>query len=233
MNGRGFHALALLVCCAAAAAPARVMVVLDPATGAEFQVERSALESVALVPAVGAARRLSTANAADAVASMSNSTATSAHMDPTDGLMYLACVSLVFGWIFRKAEHFVANLACCGHTVPSVVPFTVLVLFSGMGMGMVKRYGAEGLLGTLGYSIEVWQGVDAHKLLYLFIPPLIFASAHHVDFHVVRKSFVHIMYLATLGVALSTALTAAVAKWGFIAKDFTSWECLAFGAMLR
>ena len=223
-------ALSFLVCCAAAE-PARVVVV-DPETGAQFRVERSALKSVALVPAVGAGRRLSTTTTA--AASMGcNSTTTSAHGgDPTNGLMYLACVSLVFGWIFRKAEHFGSNLACCGHSVPSVVPFTVLVLFSGMGMGMVEHYGAEGLLGTLGYSMDVWQGVDPHMILYLFIPPLIFASAHHVDFHVVRKSFVHIMYLATLGVVLSTALTAAVAKWGFIAKDFNGWECLAFGAML-
>ena len=114
-----------------------------------------------------------------------------------------------------------------------VLPFTVLVLFSGMAIGCIEHYLPAGSLGTLGYSIDVWQAIDPHMIMYLFLPPLIFASAHHVDFHVVRKSLWHIMYLATIGVVVSTFMTAGVAKYLFTNADrFSNYECLAFGAMM-
>ena len=95
--------------------------VVDP-TGAQFKVERSALEAVVN----GAAHRrlddVAVSTEANATATVNaHSTSGTAHaLDPTNGLMYLACVSLVFGWIFRKMEHFTSNLACCGHAIPSV-----------------------------------------------------------------------------------------------------------------
>lgn len=92
--------------------------VVDP-TGAHFKVERSALEAVVNGARLDDAAVSTEANGTATVDA--HSTSGTAHaLDPTNGLMYLACVSLVFGWIFRKMEHFTSNLACCGHAIPSV-----------------------------------------------------------------------------------------------------------------
>lgn len=92
--------------------------VVDP-TGAQFKVERSALEAVVNGARLDDAAVSTEANGTATVDA--HSTSGTAHaLDPTNGLMYLACVSLVFGWIFRKMEHFTSNLACCGHAIPSV-----------------------------------------------------------------------------------------------------------------
>jgi NhaP-type Na+/H+ or K+/H+ antiporter/CRP-like cAMP-binding protein len=152
--------------------------------------------------------------------------------DHTGGLMFLMCVCLVVGWIWRKLEHFVGNCDLCGHSIPSVVPFTVLLLFSGMAIGALNTVIERSDFGGLGYSIDYWREKDPHYLMYLFLPPLIFSSAHHVDFHVLRRSLGHILYLAGPGVVISTALTATFVKYVFFTYGW-SWEvALTFGSMM-
>ena len=152
--------------------------------------------------------------------------------DHTGGLMFLMCLCLVVGWIWRKLEHFVGNCDLCGHSIPSVVPFTVLLLFSGMAIGGLNTVIGRSDFGGLGYSIDYWREKDPHYLMYLFLPPLIFSSAHHVDFHVLRRSLGHILYLAGPGVVISTALTATFVKYVFFTYGW-SWEvALTFGSMM-
>ena len=100
--------------------------------------------------------------------------------DHTGGLMFLMCVCLVIGWCWRKIEHFVGNCDMCGHSIPSVIPFTVLLLFSGMAIGALNRVIGRSDYGGLGYSIDYWREKDPHYLMYLFLPPLIFSSAREL-----------------------------------------------------
>ena len=61
-------------------------------------------------------------------------------------------------------------------------------------------------LGNLGSSIDVWAHVDPNFLLYFFIPALVYASAHTVDVHIFRESFINVLSLAIPGVLLATYL---------------------------
>ena len=163
-----------------------------------------------------------------------------AHNDHTDGLFFLFVVACTLGFLWRKLEsilshaHINRKLCPCG---AYLLPYTVLLLFSGMAIGWVHRFwlcptDTLDAFGGLGHSINKWRTINPHYVLYLFLPPLIFASAHHVDYHVVSRSIVHIGYLATVGVVISAILTALVAKYCFWWYEFNWWTALTFGSML-
>ena len=168
-----------------------------------------------------------------------------AHGDHTDGLFFLFVVSCTLGFLWRKLEtilshmHFNRKVCKCGSF--TLFPYTVLLLFSGMAIGWIHRYwlceandgaGILDAFGGLGHSINKWRTINPHYVLYLFLPPLIFASAHHVDYHVISRSIVHIGYLATVGVVISAFLTACVAKYVFWWYEFSWVTALTFGSML-
>ena len=44
-------------------------------------------------------------------------------------------------------------------------------------------------LGRLGKAIEIWGQIDAHLLLLLFLPALIFESAFNSDWHIFKVEF--------------------------------------------
>ena len=136
--------------------------------------------------------------------------------------------------LHRRTVHINRKLCPCG---AYLLPYTVLLLFSGMVIGWVHRFwlcpaGILDSFGGLGHSINKWRTINPHYVLYLFLPPLIFASAHHVDYHVISRSIVHIGYLATVGVVISAILTALVAKYCFWWYEFNWWTALTFGSML-
>lgn len=59
-------------------------------------------------------------------------------------------------------------------------------------------------LGMLGTSIDTWVDIDPGFLLFFFIPALVYASAHTVDVHIFRESFVNVLTLAVPGVLMAT-----------------------------
>ena len=44
-------------------------------------------------------------------------------------------------------------------------------------------------LGRLGEAIVIWGNIDAHMVLLLFLPALIFESAFNSDWHIFKVEF--------------------------------------------
>ena len=55
-------------------------------------------------------------------------------------------------------------------------------------------------------STYTWIQLDPHTLLYTFLPALIFASAHRVEYQTFVREFPQILTFATIGVAMSVIL---------------------------
>ena len=117
------------------------------------------------------------------------------------GLFFLI-LALIIG---AAARHFL-------NRVP--LPFTVLLMLIGLGLGFAFRGGHEGgngaghgaghdgflakLLDALRGSIEWGANLDPHLVLYVFLPILIFEAAYALDVHVFKKSFWNAFYMACL-----------------------------------
>jgi NhaP-type Na+/H+ or K+/H+ antiporter len=61
-------------------------------------------------------------------------------------------------------------------------------------------------------SIEFWQNINPHSILLIFIPPLIYNSASHINFHVLRQYYYQILVLIVPGVLLSSGLISVFAR---------------------
>ena len=106
------------------------------------------------------------------------------------------------------------------------LPFTVLLLLIGLGMGALNRaYGPHGGHGHEGDQVEhatglwakfidtlsgaiTWGGnLDGHLILYVFLPILIFEAGFALDVHTFKKSFLNAFYLAGPGIVTATVMT--------------------------
>jgi NhaP-type Na+/H+ or K+/H+ antiporter len=77
----------------------------------------------------------------------------------------------------------------------------------------------EDLLGSLGESAVGMASMDAHLLLYTFLPPLIFESAFNVhETHFQKVKFAALTY-AGPGLLICTGLTACV-----VLLFYPAWE---------
>ncbi len=129
------------------------------------------------------------------------------------GLFFLI-VSLVIG---AATRHFLQR-------VP--LPFTVLLLLIGLGMGALNRaYGPHGghdhgaghaeqagglwakFVDTLSGAISWGGNLDGHLILYVFLPILIFEAGFALDVHTFKKSFLNAFYLAGPGIVTATVMT--------------------------
>ena len=125
------------------------------------------------------------------------------------------------------------------------LPYTVLLLIFGIGLGAATRVGwfSEWNIGSftldlnsLGNAVS-WAGhIDPHLILYIFLPTLIFEAAFAMDVHTFRKSFVNASILAIPGIILAMVLTGALAillsKTG-IGMSGWGWPmALMFGAVV-
>ena len=114
----------------------------------------------------------------------------------------------------------------------SKIPYTVLLLLAGVAVGWGVDYEGADDKKPLHRSVRAWDRVNPHLLMYLFLPVLIFESAFSVDVHTLFRELFQVLTLAVPGVALSTALTACVARWLFAGREFTWAASLMLGAIL-
>jgi len=104
------------------------------------------------------------------------------------------------------------------------VPYTVALMLIGLAIGGVS-YACD--LGYLSNSIDQWQSIDPHLLLFAFLPGLIFESAFSLEWHTLRKCISQVTLLATVGVVIGQVLIGA-----FVVLVFPygwSWQ---FGLMV-
>lgn len=114
------------------------------------------------------------------------------------------------------------------------LPFTCVIF----AQGVLLSYFANGTetFGTLPYAkvvtgIEVWQGLDAHFGLFLFLPPLIFAEAMSMDMAMLRAVFWQAVILAIPGVLIGCGLT-AVSTMALFPYGWGWDKAILFGSIL-
>ncbi|MBU4087067.1 MAG: cation:proton antiporter, partial [Nanoarchaeota archaeon] len=92
------------------------------------------------------------------------------------------------------------------------LPFTVLLLLIGFGLGVLNRIGSfEGWGETISISLE-WAGhIDPHALLFIFLPILVFEAAFAMDLHTFKKTATNSIILAVPGIVVAIILSAALA----------------------
>lgn len=106
------------------------------------------------------------------------------------------------------------------------LPYTVWILLFGIGLGCLDLYEERNHLGK---SIQIWQNIDVHVLMYVFLPALLFQSSFTIDPHIIRHEALQIFCLAGPGVLLSTVLVGTFVKYYY---STFSWNLsLLFGAM--
>ena len=130
------------------------------------------------------------------------------------GLFFLI-ISLIIG---AATRHFLQRIP---------LPFTVLLLLIGLGLGGLNRaYGPHGgdahsgdhvasevhgiwdkFIDTLSGAISWGGNLDGHLILYVFLPILIFEAGFALDVHTFKKSFLNAFYLAGPGIVTATVMT--------------------------
>lgn len=114
--------------------------------------------------------------------------------------LFFVIIALIIG---AATRHFFRKLP---------LPFTVLLLLIGIGLGVMGRLGwFSGALVTIEESMQ-WAGnIDPHLILYIFLPTLIFEAAFAMDVHTFKKSAANAIILAVPGIIVALLLTAALA----------------------
>jgi NhaP-type Na+/H+ or K+/H+ antiporter len=92
------------------------------------------------------------------------------------------------------------------------LPYTAVILVEGIALAAFHN-GVNKNLGTLSDSIDMWVHIDAHLLLYVFLPALLFGDAYKMNPHHVKTCFWPCFILAGPGVFIGTLLTTLVAKF--------------------
>ncbi len=134
-------------------------------------------------------------------------------------------IALLIGAAVR---HFLRNIP---------LPFTVLLLLIGIGLGVMAGEGIfDGALESFKIGIH-WAGnIDPHLILYVFLPILIFEAAFALDVHVFKKSLGNAVILAVPGIVVALVLTAAlVMATEMLGIGFSGWNwayALMFGAVV-
>ncbi|MDA3892992.1 MAG: cation:proton antiporter [Salinivirgaceae bacterium] len=137
--------------------------------------------------------------------------------------LFFVIIALVIGSAIR---HFFQK---------SFLPYTVLLLIFGLGLGFISRLGWLHHLHTLDVSLR-WAGeIDPHLILFVFLPTLIFEAAFAIDIHTFKKTVGNAMILAVPGIIIALSLTAAlVMGMKHLGIGFQAWSwslALMFGAV--
>ena len=138
------------------------------------------------------------------------------HHDSSYEALYFLFICLVLGAGARGAVR------------GSRLPYTVALLFLGLGLGFMHAYVD---LGVLGNSLDLWVDIGPHTMLSCFLPALVFESAFSLEWHTFRRCAAQVLWLAAPGVIAGTAIQGSLLKatlpygWGWA-------SCLMLGSIL-
>ncbi|NQY67085.1 MAG: sodium:proton antiporter, partial [Flavobacteriales bacterium] len=127
----------------------------------------------------------------------------------------------------------------------SPIPFTVMLLLFGLGLGLLARQGffdvwefgfMEMDVHIIHQSMDWAANINPHLLLFVFLPILIFEAAFAMDVHVFKKSVTNATILAVPGICIALGLTAAmVIGCQMLGIGFEGWGwpmALMFGSVI-
>ncbi len=91
------------------------------------------------------------------------------------------------------------------------LPFTVILLIFGIGLGLLNRFELfSGWGETISKSL-VWAAhINPHAILFVFLPILIFEAAFGMDLHTFKKTAVNSIILAVPGIMIALVLSAGL-----------------------
>jgi len=139
--------------------------------------------------------------------------------------LYFVILALIIG---AATRHFLRK---------SPIPYTVMLLLLGLGIGAAVRLGAfEGWGESFSTAVR-WAGhIDPHLILYVFLPTLIFEAAFAMDVHTFKKTVGNAVILAVPGIILALFLTAfvliGIKELGIGLPDWTWQVALLFGVVI-
>ena len=135
---------------------------------------------------------------------------------PTDHLILLALFLIVaLGALVKWA---------CGTHGP---PYTVVLSMFGVLLGALSDGGGN----DLKESAVRLSNIDAHLILFVFLPPLLFESAFNMDVGIFARVLNQVLVLAGPGLLISTLVTGGLS---FVLLESEGWglmEALLFGAI--
>jgi NhaP-type Na+/H+ or K+/H+ antiporter len=110
----------------------------------------------------------------------------------------------------------------------SGLPYTSLITVIGVAFGVY-----HGKLGRIGSAVELYSQIDAHLILLLFLPALIFESAFNSDWHIFKVEMNQILIMAGPMLIVAIYLSALMMKYvlGYDG-DFTWEACLLYGSII-
>mmetsp|Transcript_5844 Transcript_5844/g.21328 ORF Transcript_5844/g.21328 Transcript_5844/m.21328 type:complete len:1082 (+) Transcript_5844:258-3503(+) len=149
------------------------------------------------------------------------------HAEPQLWLVFLL-VSFLLGALAKDITGTLkASDSTARHWIP---PYTILVMLIGLIIALGTYAEEDSSQWT--ESLDRWLGIDAHVILFVIVPALIFTDAFFIDFHVFRRVFAQALWLAGPGVIAGGALTGVFAFYVFKAQYDWSWTlAMAFGAI--
>ena len=108
------------------------------------------------------------------------------------------------------------------------IPYTSLITIIGLIFGSIHSK-----LGILGQAIASLSQIDAHLLLLIFLPALIFESAFNSDWHIFKVEMNQILIMAGPMLVVATFLTAVMIQYilGY-GGEFTWNHALLYGSII-
>lgn len=103
-----------------------------------------------------------------------------------------------------------------------------MITVVGLLCGVYHEY-----LGRLGVAIQSYANIDAHLVLLLFLPALIFESAFNSDWHIFKVEFAQILIMAGPMLICATFLSALMMKYILGYTGEFNWNaCLLYGSII-
>jgi len=119
------------------------------------------------------------------------------------------------GWVFFAFLFGCAIALAAAAARYAKVPYTVVLVIAGFAIGLLHLTTAPTITPGL--------------VMYVFLPPLLFAAAWEMDLGSLRRWWLPVALLATVGVALGVAITYVVLRFG---AHVDSPVAIAFGVLV-
>ena len=137
-------------------------------------------------------------------------------------LVYLT-LSIVIG---AAVAHALSRYFPSVQYTPTLLIIGVLTSIAGqLASGVEGNY-----ITHIHQSLRAWESMDGHLILYVFLPPLLFADSMNLQWSLIRRCLAQCALLAGPGVALGAVLNGLFAR--YVLPYGWSWEvCWSYGAV--
>ena len=109
------------------------------------------------------------------------------------------------------------------------LPYTPTLLIIGMITSLMNR-AQDGWSPHVDASMRLWEQIDGHMLLFIFLPPLLFADSMGLQWNLIRRCVKQCALLAGPGVILGALLNGVFAH--YVLPYGWDWNlCLSYGAV--